>query len=81
MTTKNIPSVLTNVLELLRQPHERGHAMAKARLALHINYNPQTVMHWCAGRRPIGEHALKAINALYNDIMRKELSPFADGGK
>jgi hypothetical protein len=72
MTAEN---VLRETLELLRLSSERSLAMAKARLALAIQYNPQTIIHWSAGRRAIGPRAERQLVAL-RDQLRKERGGF-----
>jgi hypothetical protein len=62
---------LAEVLELLRMPDERGLSMAKARLALAIRYCPQTVLHWCAGRRQMGPRALEAVRKVRDELRRE----------
>lgn len=64
----SVPPILTQCLNALREPDERGDAMAKARLALRINYNPQTILHWCAGRRKVGKHGMLALRKLANEL-------------
>jgi hypothetical protein len=62
---------LAEALELLRMPDERGLSMAKARLALAIRYCPQTVLHWCAGRRKMGPRALEAVRKVCDELRRE----------
>jgi hypothetical protein len=66
-----MPNVLRETLELLQMSHERSLAMAKARLALAMQYNPQTILHWCAGRRPIGPRAERELVALRNQLQKE----------
>lgn len=64
----NIPPVLLGVLEAMRAPHEKSLAGAKMRLALRLNYNVQTIMHWCSRRRPIGEAAIWQLQDLHREL-------------
>lgn len=66
-----MPPELAETLELLRLPHERTLANAKARLALRINYNAQSIHHWCSGNRPMGPYAREAVRVL-RDTIRME---------
>lgn len=68
---KEMPSVLRETLELLRMPNESGWSMAKARLALAIQYCPQTVLHWCAGRRVMGPRAIAAVERVRDELSRE----------
>lgn len=71
---KQMPSVLRETLELLQMPNESGLSMAKARLALAIQYCPQTVLHWCAGRRVMGPRAVAAVERVRDELKRETTS-------
>lgn len=62
------PPILVQCLRALREPHERSDAMSKARLAVRIHYNPQTVLHWVSGRRAVGKHGLMALQRLREEL-------------
>jgi DNA-binding XRE family transcriptional regulator len=66
---RTMPPLLLECLIGLRQPYERGFAMARTRLALRINYNPQTIMHWESGRRPIGPDGLAALRKVRDSMV------------
>jgi|LauGreDrversion4_2_1035121.scaffolds.fasta_scaffold05550_24 hypothetical protein len=70
--TAKMPPVLLGVLEALRAPHEKSYAAAKMRLALQMNYNVQTIMHWSSGRRPIGPVAQWELDKLHRELTGRE---------
>ena len=67
-TPTKMPPTLREALELLREPHERGYALAQARMAVRLRYNPQTITHWCSGRRTMGPNAQAAVATLIRDL-------------
>jgi hypothetical protein len=72
LQTAKMPPVLWGVLEALRAPYEKSHAAAKMRLALRMNYNVQTIMHWSSGRRPIGAFAQMELETLHRELTGRE---------
>jgi hypothetical protein len=71
MSNDKMPPKIREALELLREPHERGFAMAQARLALRMRYNPQTILHWCSGRRVMGSKASETLEAVVCHLHRE----------